>query len=213
MVRSETTSEPSDLIVVGVNGGPSGGIALCWALQQAKKTDATVRVVHAWHVPVRDQVVADLPDLDIVPSTLPPTPQLRQAEHEFQDKALFEAEQAAEAERAKAERRARRELDATIRAAVARTGIDDVHVEHLVLEGPASHVLPEAARGAQLLVLGCRGRNAFSEIVMGSVSRQCAHHAPCPVVIVPMSTAVCKGEPPKPAARQRRPAVRDAALR
>ncbi|WP_280696055.1 universal stress protein [Kitasatospora sp. GP82] len=55
--------------------------------------------------------------------------------------------------------------------------------EHLVLGNPAQ-VLLDAAAGAELLVVGSRGRGTFARTVLGSVSQQCALHAPCPVVIV-----------------------------
>jgi nucleotide-binding universal stress UspA family protein len=46
-------------------------------------------------------------------------------------------------------------------------------------------VLLEEAADADLLVVGSRGLGGFRGLLLGSVSQQCAHHAPCPLVIVP----------------------------
>lgn len=43
----------------------------------------------------------------------------------------------------------------------------------------------EAARTAQLPVLGSRDHGTFTGILLGSVSRHCVRHAPCPVVVIP----------------------------
>jgi len=53
-----------------------------------------------------------------------------------------------------------------------------------VVEGHAASVLVDCAGGADLLVLGCRGRGALAEMVLGSVSEHCVRHAPCPVVVI-----------------------------
>jgi nucleotide-binding universal stress UspA family protein len=49
---------------------------------------------------------------------------------------------------------------------------------------PAAKALVDASDGADLLVVGSRGLGGFDQLLMGSVSNQCAHHAQCPVVIV-----------------------------
>ena len=46
-------------------------------------------------------------------------------------------------------------------------------------------MLLEEAQDADLLVVGSRGLGGFRGLLLGSVSQQCAHHAPCPLVIVP----------------------------
>ncbi|MFE9255249.1 universal stress protein [Streptomyces sp. NPDC006879] len=64
----------------------------------------------------------------------------------------------------------------------------DVSLDERVVRGNASEILVEAARGAELLVVGNRGRGGFTRLLLGSVSQQCALHAPCPVVIVRRGT-------------------------
>jgi nucleotide-binding universal stress UspA family protein len=59
-----------------------------------------------------------------------------------------------------------------------------VSVERLVVQGAPARVLVEAAEQADLLVVGSRGHGGFAGLLLGSVSQQCAHHAPCPVVII-----------------------------
>jgi nucleotide-binding universal stress UspA family protein len=49
---------------------------------------------------------------------------------------------------------------------------------------PAQELL-SAADGAEMLVVGSRGTGGFTRLLMGSVSSQVAHHATCPVVVIP----------------------------
>jgi len=68
-------------------------------------------------------------------------------------------------------RRARPELAVVPVTVEATTGVP----------GP---VLVEVSRGADLLVLGHRGRGAVRSALLGSVGLHCALHASCPVTIV-----------------------------
>jgi nucleotide-binding universal stress UspA family protein len=63
----------------------------------------------------------------------------------------------------------------------------DLRHELIVQEGNAAQVLLEQSSGADMLVLGSRGLGGFRGLLLGSVGQQCAHHATCPVVIVPAS--------------------------
>jgi nucleotide-binding universal stress UspA family protein len=65
--------------------------------------------------------------------------------------------------------------------------VGNVTVERIVREGRPAGVLLDEATDADLLVLGSRGRGGFRGLLLGSVGQQCAHHAPCPLVIVPHS--------------------------
>jgi nucleotide-binding universal stress UspA family protein len=59
-----------------------------------------------------------------------------------------------------------------------------VEVEYVAFRGPASNGLLEAARDADLVVVGARGLGGFRGLALGSVSDQVVRHAPCPVVVV-----------------------------
>ncbi len=67
----------------------------------------------------------------------------------------------------------------------AKAADSGVTVTSVVREGQPADVLLEEAAGAELLVVGSRGLGGFRGLLLGSVSQQCAHHAPCPVVIIP----------------------------
>jgi nucleotide-binding universal stress UspA family protein len=61
----------------------------------------------------------------------------------------------------------------------------DVPIAAEVVLGNPAHKLAEAARDANILVVGSRGHGRLRQAVLGSVSEDCIRHAPCPVVVVP----------------------------
>jgi nucleotide-binding universal stress UspA family protein len=69
-------------------------------------------------------------------------------------------------------------------AAVASLGATGVMVEPIAVEGRAAQVLIDAARSADLLVVGSRGLGRAREAIHGSVSHACAHRSPVPVAII-----------------------------
>ena len=60
----------------------------------------------------------------------------------------------------------------------------DVIIRSSVVEGHPAEVLVRAARGADMLVVGSRGHGGFTGALLGSVSQNCVHHAPCPVLVI-----------------------------
>jgi nucleotide-binding universal stress UspA family protein len=71
--------------------------------------------------------------------------------------------------------------EATEVAAAIAPGVPVRGVAH---EATPARSLIEASRGADLLVVGSRGRGGFAGLLLGSVSQQCSLHAHCTTVIV-----------------------------
>ena len=143
-------------IVVGVDGSDASRDALRWAIDEARLRGATVDAVYAWQVPM-------LPP-DIGPSLAPGASALEMT-------SLVP----------RLEESARLVVEQVVRDVVGEA--DGVDVRPLAIEGPPANALLEAARDADLLVVGSRGHGGFTGLLVGSVSLQAAQHAPCPVVI------------------------------
>jgi nucleotide-binding universal stress UspA family protein len=62
-----------------------------------------------------------------------------------------------------------------------------VPLETLVAEGDPTESMVEASKGANLLVMGIRGRSRFAGLLLGAVSQAVAANAHCPVVLVKQS--------------------------
>jgi nucleotide-binding universal stress UspA family protein len=145
----------SPRIVVGVDGSTGSASALRWAIDEAELRRVSLDVVLVY--PYRPQVGEAW--------AYGLTPQLAES--------MFE----------EAREEAERELEEMMKASVP----DHVTVEILprVVEGRPAERLIALAKGADMLVVGSRGLGGFRSLVLGSVSSQCVHHAPCPVVVVP----------------------------
>ena len=73
---------------------------------------------------------------------------------------------------------AQKALDAAVR------GFEGVEIRSVLVEGDPRDVLTKASENAELLVVGSRGHSTMVEVILGSVSSYCVHHASCPVVVI-----------------------------
>lgn len=98
------------------------------------------------------------------------------------------------------------EIERNLRARIQRILDDELAavpsppaVELTVVGGSAGVALVDAAREADLLVVGHRGRGQMSSTLLGSVGLRCVLHAPCAVTVVRPP----REEPSGDAARER----------
>jgi nucleotide-binding universal stress UspA family protein len=141
------------MLVVGVDGSEPARDALRWTVEEARLRRTDVLAVHAWEPPI-------VPAVDV--TAAPPPVDLV---------SLIPELQAA----------AQRLVEGIVREVVGDA--EEVEVRPTAVAGPAAVALVEAAAGADLVVVGSRGHGGFVGLLLGSVSQQVAHHAPCPVVI------------------------------
>lgn len=152
---------PARGIVVGVDGSPQSRAALHWAVEQSERTGAPLQVITVWRPPAAPYGTG----VGAVVSGGP----------------LADPAGEADAVRSVAEHR----LDEAVAALPAEIGR---RVNRVLVAGDAATVLVDVAQEAALLVLGNAGRGALVGAMTGSVALRCAHHAACPVVLVPAAT-------------------------
>ncbi|CAI5999236.1 unnamed protein product [Closterium sp. NIES-65] len=78
---------------------------------------------------------------------------------------------------------------ALVKEEVVKRGMGEgVVVRGVDLKGDPRDVLSTHAQSisADLLVMGTRGLSMLKRLALGSVSTHCMHHAPCPVLVVPL---------------------------
>jgi nucleotide-binding universal stress UspA family protein len=73
-------------------------------------------------------------------------------------------------------------LEESIQQVIGQDQRADVHKR--VAQGHPAQVLLGMAEGADLLVVGSRGRGGFAGMLLGSTSQHVVSHADCPVVVV-----------------------------
>lgn len=71
-----------------------------------------------------------------------------------------------------------------LEAALAESDLAGLRVQPILVHGSPAGALIERGAGAGLIVAGTRGLGRISGTLLGSVSRQLLHHAPCPVVVI-----------------------------
>lgn len=75
-----------------------------------------------------------------------------------------------------------KQLESSVAEAAA--AYPDVAIEPEFIALSPADALVEASRHASLVVVGSRGLNAFTCMLLGSVSHEVLHRAHCPVVVV-----------------------------
>ena len=148
-------------IVVGVDGSPGSRAALEFAMAEAARRGAALRVIAAVAVP---EYYATAYGAYIPPPTEEFVADVRAEVQQFVDEVAARSDLATG-------------LLITVQARAGRAG----------------EVLIEAAEGAELLVVGHRGRGSVASRLLGSVGLHCVLHASCPITVV---RAPAQVEPP-----------------
>jgi nucleotide-binding universal stress UspA family protein len=153
--RQDVGASRQHLLIVGVDGSPAAVAALEWALEQARLDGGRVVAVAVSEPPPAVTTTAGLANGFLVPAVIETDQMTAAAEERLSD-------------------------------AIASLPVQSRHaVERQVAHGDPATVLLDAARDADMLVLGNHGRGAIASAVLGSVAQHCAHHAECPLVLVP----------------------------
>lgn len=72
----------------------------------------------------------------------------------------------------------------TVSLALGDPALEGLDATAHVVNGGASRAIIERSEGADLVVAGSRGLGRVGAALLGSVTRQLLHHAPCPVVVI-----------------------------
>lgn len=161
-----TSTSPSPYVVVGIDGSAGSLAALHWAQRHAELVGADVHAVIAWESPPMYGGHAQAVHSN--------RPQDAATAGGLRGRVLTDGTDW--------HLNAQQIID---NALDSIAGTATVKVSATVTEGHPVSVLLEAARGAELLVVGNRGHGGFVGMLLGSVSERVIAHAPCPVLVVP----------------------------
>src|SRR4051812_42501993 len=139
-------------VVVGIDGSDESIAALCWAIGYAGRTAGTVRAVMVWQQPAVHGYPSYARSMPVI-ADAPYGPDIEQWTRET--------------------------LAALVNDVVG--GSQTPPIQQLTVEGSPASVLVEQSKSADLLAVGARGHSVFTELLLGSVSTHCLHHAGCPV--------------------------------
>ena len=148
------TAASAQPIVVGIDGSPVSKVAVDWAARTAALREVPLKLVHVLNSPVG----MAFPEVPIPAGYL-----------EWQS-----------------------EEGRTLLAAAVTTaeesalliGKGPIAVTTEMVAGPSVPTLVDESTRAQMVGVGCRGRNAVARGLLGSVSIGLVHHAKCPVAII-----------------------------
>ena len=142
-------------VVAGVNDSAPARAALRWAIGWAGHTGARVVAIAAWE-PLIPVVAGPEIGAEVAAASGPTDEQLQDQAGQWLDDAI----------------------------AALPGGAEQV-LDREVVRGDAATVLLDAARGAELLVVGNTRRGALAGALANSVAQRCVHHARCPLVLIP----------------------------
>ena len=147
---------PPPVVVVGVDGSPGSRAALVYAFTTAARRGADLEVIGTVSVP--GVWVGGYP------LGVPEVAAVR-ADMESRVAGLVDEVRA----------------DPVVQAVA---GTEEVRARVVVSMASAAQALVDASDGAELLVVGSRGRSAVRSLLLGSVALHCVAQAHCPVVVV-----------------------------
>jgi len=157
-------------IVVGVDGSPNSLTALKFAVALAKRDNATVEAISAYHSYVQAQYPFSV--------ALPPYGPAGEGTRDPYAAAIGVVDAQADAQAA---------LEKAVYTVFGHGPVEGLVLK--VVEGAPQEVLNKLATGADLLVVGARGHSGPIGLLLGSTAQACTRHATCAVLVVPASHA------------------------